>query len=80
MLIDRAALTPLKRQAIEDPLLLEKTKGVRRKGETLFALGARVGISPTQILFWEIPRIEKFCADQEKQAADREKEPRFPRR
>lgn len=76
-MIEKSIANPLNREpSPEDPLIFEKTRNVRKVAadgtvETTLELIARTGISVSQILFWEIHRIESFVAEQERQNAER---------
>lgn len=75
-MIEKSISSPLNREpSPEDPLIFEKTRNVRRVNadgtvESTMQLISRVGISPLQILMWDIPRIEAFVAEQERQARE----------
>lgn len=59
----------------EDPELLEKTKSLRRPGETVLALCGRIGLGPRPLREWKLDRIQAFAAAAERNNADSEPEP-----
>jgi hypothetical protein len=61
---------PAQLASIEQPILLEKTKKVRKDNEKVIELIARTGISLDQLLHWNKQQISDFCQQIEINQAD----------